>query len=128
MINSYKELIVWQKGIELVQKVYKLTADFPKSEVYGLIFQMRRSAVAIPSNVAEGYGRKSSKEYCQFYSIAYGSVLELETQVIISKKLGFGNEKDYSSILNLIEEMSKMLHTMQLKIKKLNAKPLITKR
>ena len=88
-IKSYKELIVWQKSIKLVKEIFILTDKFPKSELYGLVSQMRRAAVAIPSNIAEGYGRKSSKEYAQFYSIAYGSALELETQLILSKRLGF---------------------------------------
>lgn len=71
-IKSYKELVVWQKSMELVKEILALTREFPKSELYGLVSQMRRASVAISSNIAEGYGRKSRKEYRQFYSIAYG--------------------------------------------------------
>lgn len=113
-ISSYKELIVWQKSIVLVKEVFLITKNFPHSELYGLVSQMRRAAVSIPSNIAEGYGRKSVKEYKQFYAIAYGSVLELETQVIIAKELGFlGNSLE---VEQLIQEISKMLNSM---IKKL---------
>lgn len=121
-IKSYKELIIWQKSIELVKEVYILTDKFPKSELYGITFQMRKAAVAIPSNIAEGYGRKSSKEYSQFYSIAYGSALELETQLIISKKLGFASENDFIKADQLLEEVSRMLNSMTSKMKKLNAR------
>ncbi len=86
-LKSYKELIVWQKSIELVKLVFILTDKFPRSEPYGIIAQMRRAAVSIPSNIAEGYGRKSIGSYVQFYLIAYGSALELETQLIIAKEL-----------------------------------------
>jgi four helix bundle protein len=79
MIRSYKELIVWQKSIALVKEIYLLTEKLPQSELYGLISQMRRAAISIASNIAEGYGRNSTKEYTQFYSISYGSLLELET-------------------------------------------------
>jgi len=86
-VKSYKDLIVWQKGMELVKEVFVLTDKFPRSEVFGITSQMRRAAVAIPSNIAEGYGRKSLAYNHQFFSIAYGSALELETQTIISKDL-----------------------------------------
>ncbi len=88
-LKSYKELIVWQKSIRLVEEIYRLTARFPSCELYGLTSQMRRASVSIPSNIAEGYARKSQKEYRQFYAISYGSALELETQYIIAKKLKF---------------------------------------
>jgi len=86
-VLSYKELVVWQKSIALVKVIYELTKNFPRSEQFGVVSQMRRAAVSIPSNIAEGYGRKSSKEYKQFYSIAYGSALELDTQLIICREL-----------------------------------------
>lgn len=94
-LKSYKELIVWQRSIELVEEIFILTGNFPKSELYGIVSQIRRAAISIPSNIAEGYGRKSTKEYSQFYSIAYGSALELETQLIIAKKLKLGDPKDF---------------------------------
>src|SRR5260221_1364943 len=88
-ISSYKELIVWQKAINLVKEIYLVSEKFPRTELYGLTSQIRRAAVSVPSNIAEGYGRKSIKEYSQFYSIAYGSLLEVETQIIIAKELAF---------------------------------------
>lgn len=121
-IKSYKELIVWQKSIKLVKEIFILTNKFPKSELYGLTSQMRRSAVAIPSNIAEGYGRKSSKEYAQFYSIAYGSALELETQIIISKELSFTPLTNFDKVDLLLEEVSRMLNTMTSQMRQLNAR------
>lgn len=119
-IKSYKELIVWQKSVELVEQIFLLTNLFPKSELFGITSQMRRAAVSIPSNIAEGYGRKSTKSYTQFYSIAYGSALELETQLIISKKLKLAPEKEFQKADDLLTEVSKMLNSMISKFKKLN--------
>lgn len=79
MINSYKDLIVWQKSFDLVRQIYQLTDNFPKMEIYGLTSQMRRAAISIPSNIAEGFVRKHTKEFSQFVSIAFGSGAELET-------------------------------------------------
>lgn len=121
-IKSYKELIVWQKSIKLVKEVFLLTNNFPKSELYGLTSQMRRAAVSIPSNIAEGYGRKSSKEYAQFYSISYGSALELETQVIISKELSFTLLENFGKVDILLEEVSRMLNSMISQMRQLNAR------
>lgn len=116
-LKSYKELIVWQKSVQLVKEIFVLTDKFPKSEIYGIISQMRRAAVAIPSNIAEGYGRRSYKEYTQFFSIAYGSALELETQLIISKGLQLASDKDFSSSEQFLEEVLKMLNSMLSKMK-----------
>lgn len=118
-IKSYKELIVWQKAMELVKEVFSLTGKFPKSELYGLTSQMRRAAVAIPSNIAEGYGRRSRKEYAQFYSIAYGSGLELETQVILSQDLKLAPKREFQKSESLLSEVLKMLNSM---VAKLNAR------
>ena len=117
MIQSYKELIVWQKSIELVIAVYDLTAKFPKEEIYGLTSQMRRSAVSIPSNIAEGRSRGTKKDFTQFLRISYGSGSELETQIIISKRLLETKYLDYSNIEVLLNEVMKMLNVM---IRKLN--------
>lgn len=111
-LKSYKELIVWQKSKDLVKEIFLLTNKFPKSEIYGITSQMRRSAVSIPSNIAEGYGRRSSKAYGQFYSIAYGSALELETQVIISKELKLTGLMEFTKVEQLLEEVCKMLNAM----------------
>lgn len=116
-LESYKQLKVWQRSIELVKEVYKVTDKFPKSELYGLTSQMRRCSISIPSNIAEGYKRKNKGEYIQFLSIADASAAELETQIIIAKEIY--HDIDFSKIESLIEEVQKMLITM---IKKLNAK------
>ncbi len=120
-LNSYKDLKVWQRGIELVKEVYKITSQFPKNEIYGLAIQMRRAVVSIPSNIAEGYLRKNLKEYLQFLRVAYGSAAELETQLIIAKDLY--QNINYSRAESLLEEIQKMLNTL---IQKLENKSLNT--
>ena len=120
-IKSYKELIVWQKSMLLVKEIFILTSKFPKSELYGIVSQMRRAAVAIPSNIAEGYGRRSTKSYTQFYAIAYGSALELETQSIIAKELNMTTKENFITSDNLLVEVSKMLNAMITKMRQLNA-------
>ena len=112
MRNTYKDLIVWQKSMELVVNLYELTEKFPKSEMYGLISQMRRAAVSIPSNIAEGRRRGGEKEYRQFLLIAFGSGAELETQIEIVKRLPFGKQLDYNKNDSLLDEVMKMLNTM----------------
>jgi len=112
VIHSYKDLIVWQRSIESVVAIYKLTEKFPKEEIYGLISQMRRAAVSIPSNIAEGRFRGTKKDYLHFLRIAYSSGAELETQVIISKKLFKMKGLDYRKIDSLLEEVMKMLNVM----------------
>ena len=116
-LKSYKELIVWKKSIELVKEIYILTSKFPKEELYGLTMQMRRCTVSIPSNIAEGYGRKSRKEYRQFLSISYGSALELETQLIISRALNFLKVSGFEKSDNLLQEVLKMLNSMTTKLR-----------
>ena len=115
-LESYKQLEVWKRSIELVKEIYKITEQFPKSELYGLVAQMRRAAVSIPSNIAEGYKRKNLGEYLQFLSIADASAAELETQIIIAKDLY--SKIDFSKAESLVEEVQKMLTVM---IRKLNA-------
>ncbi len=112
MIKSYKDLIVWQKSIELVIEIYKLTKNFPKDEIYGLTSQIRRASVSIPSNIAEGFSRRHRKEYSQFIRIAFGSGAELETQLIISKKLKHSNDNEYQKIDSLLIEIMKMLNSL----------------
>lgn len=111
-IISYKDLIVWQKAKALAIAVYELTEQFPKSEIYGLISQMRRCSVSIPSNIAEGRRRGSKKDFCQFVRIAYGSGAELETQIEIAKELSFGKSLDFQKVDGLLQEVMKMLNTM----------------
>ncbi len=124
-IKTYKDLIVWQKSMEVVEIVFKETKSFPGSELYGLVSQMKRAAVSIPSNIAEGFGRNSPKEFAQFYSISYGSALELETQLIIAKRIGYLNEEGYKKITALLDEVLKMLNKMVF-INRENAKRKLT--
>lgn len=110
IMANFKELLVWQKSIDFVTKMYKATEVFPKDEMYGLASQIRRASVSIPSNIAEGNSRRSKPDYLQFLKIARGSCAELETQLIISKNLGFLNEADYLKLNIDIIEISKMLN------------------
>ena len=116
-LKSYKELIVWQKSMILVKEIYQITSNFPNEEKFGLTSQMRRSSISIPSNIAEGWGRLSRKNYIQFLRIARGSLFELETQVLITKELNYIKETKKQE--NLIVEISKMLNSL---IKKLDEK------
>lgn len=111
-IYSYKDLIVWQRAVELVIAVYELTDLFLKSELFGLTSQMRRAAVSIPSNIAEGRKRGTRKDFRQFLIIAYSSGAELETQLEIVKRLPFGKNLDYSKADSLLLETMKMLNKM----------------
>jgi len=128
MIKSHKDLFVWQKGIELVMEVYRLTKDFPPNEKFGLVSQLRRAAVSIPSNIAEGRSRKTRKDFTQFLRIALGSTAELDTQLIISDQLSFISSMDYNKISLRLDEIGKMLNSMikKLTIPKLaaNSQPL----
>lgn len=119
MLKSYRELLVWQKAMELVVLVYRLTETFPKREVYGLAAQLRRAGVSVPSNIAEGYGRGSRREYLQFLSIAQGSLKELETQVLIAERLTFATAAQASRLLSEAEAIGKMLGSL---IRSLKAK------
>src|SRR3989344_6087291 len=110
-LQSYKNLIVWQKATELANEIYKLTKQFPDDEKYGLVTQMRRSAVSIPSNIAEGYRRNSDGSYLQFLSVSYGSGGELETQIEICKKNLPLRDENYRAIEALLEEVMKMLNS-----------------
>jgi len=111
-ILSYKDLIVWQKAMNLVEEVYKLTDQFPQSELYELSSQMRRSVASIPSNIAEGRKLGSKKESRKFLRIAFGSGAELETQVEIAKRLAFGKTLNYKTVDALLDEVMRMLNTM----------------
>ena len=112
LIHIYKDLTVWQKSMDLVVSIYTLTEQFPKSEIYGLTSQMRRCAVSIPSNIAEGRRRGSRKDYRQFLLIAYASGAELETQVEITKRLLFGKVLNYTTVDSLLNEVMRMLNKM----------------
>jgi four helix bundle protein len=116
-LRSYKDLVVWEKSVQLVIAIYKLTKRFPKSELYGLVSQMRRAAVAIPSNIAEGYTRGHRAEYLQFLQVAYSSSAELETQLIIAQKLGYqGNfEEEFALLLEVTKMLSRMISKLRKK-------------
>ena len=107
-IRNFKDLKIWQRGVELVKLIYVITNSLPVDEKYGIVSQMRRSAVSVPSNIAEGFMRRHNKEYKQFLYIALGSLAELETQIIISKELNFLTTEHYTSMLSAIDELNKM--------------------
>ncbi len=108
-ITHYRELLVWQKGIDLADGIYAITSAFPKEELYGLAAQMRRAAVSIPSNIAEGCARNSTKEFIRFIYISKGSLAELETQVFIAEKRKYISGDKVRAILASSEEISRML-------------------
>ncbi len=110
--GSYEDLIVWQKGMDLVDAVMELAEQYPKEHVYGLASQTRNSAISIPSNIAEGRRRGYKAEFKRFLTIAYGSGAELETQIKIAKRQPFGRELDFSRIDSLLSEVMKMLNVM----------------
>ena len=107
-IKNFQDLRIWQIGIEVVKDIYILTKKFPKEELYGLTSQMRRSAVSIPSNIAEGFRRYYNKEYKQFLHIALGSCAELETQIIIASELDYVNETDKTELIEKIKYICRM--------------------
>ncbi|NDF61090.1 MAG: four helix bundle protein [Crocinitomicaceae bacterium] len=111
-IKSYKDLLIWQKGIEITEKVYLITNNFPQNELFSLTNQIRRASVSISSNIAEGFGRNSTKSYMNFLKISRGSLYELETQLIIADRLNYmsGNEL-FKSINDLLSEEGKMINS-----------------
>ena len=115
-MKTHKDLIVWQKSIDFVTELYKETSNFPKEEQYGLVSQMRRAAVSIPSNIAEGAARNSDKELARFLFIARASASELETQLLISENLGYLVEVSPNKLKENLLELSKMLTTLIHKI------------
>jgi len=116
-IKTYRDLLVWQKSMKLVTEVYKNTQTFPNNELYGLVSQIRRCAVSIPSNIAEGYGRYSTNDYTRFLQIAIGSLFELQTQLEISFNLNYLASEDFSSLYEKTREVERMLSSMISKIK-----------
>ena len=108
-INSYKQLEVWKKGIEIVEVIYKISKNFPKEEKYGLASQMQRAAVSIPSNIAEGHSRGYRKEYQRFCQIALGACAELETQLTIASRLDYLSKRDLAELEEYLNHESRML-------------------
>ena len=107
--RNYQDLIAWQKAMDLVEAVYQITKIFPKEEIYALTSQLRRAAVSIPSNIAEGQGRSSTKEFRNFLSMAHGSVREVETQIMIAQRLQYIAQEKSTAILELAAEVGRLL-------------------
>ena len=115
-VRSYKDLIVWQKSLDLVELIYQVSRTFPKEELYGLTNQLRRAAVSIPSNIAEGHARSSTQEFHRFLSIARGSLAEVETQLLIAQRLGYLSNDQLAPILSLQIEINKMTNGLMAKL------------
>ncbi len=116
-MHNFKELRIWQRSRQMVKEVYQLTASFPKSEQYGLISQINRSAISVISNIAEGAGRSSNIDFNRFLDIAVGSAFELESQLIVSVDLGFLNEESIKDIIIELNEIEKMIRGFQKNLK-----------
>ena len=116
-VKDYRELIVWQKAIDLVENVYRQTAGFPQQELYGLTIQMRRAAVSIPSNIAEGQGRHTTAEFLRFLAIANGSLKEVETQLYIARRLGYLDEQQLVATTNRTEEIGRLITGLRKSLK-----------
>ena len=110
MVQSYRDLIAWNKAMELVTEIYRVTRNFPKEELFGLMSQLRRAAVSIPSNIAERKGRLSKGEFRQFLGNARGSLAEVETQILIAQNLSYLDEPETNRLLTKVEEMGKILN------------------
>ena len=111
-VQSYQDLIVWQRGMDLTEAIYRLTETMPQTERYGLISQMQRAAVSIPANIAEGWGRQSTGDYIRFLKIAQGSAAELETELLLSIRLGLLTQEAAEQATSLLQELRKMLRSM----------------
>ncbi|MEQ8626366.1 four helix bundle protein [Ekhidna sp.] len=111
-MHNFKELQVWQKGIDIAQNIYELTSTFPSEEKFGIVSQMRRSSVSVPSNVAEGAGRKTDKDFSNFLSMSLGSQFELETQLIISNRVGFISDEQLTKESLELVELQKMTRSL----------------
>ena len=109
-MKTFRDLLVWQKSMEVVKNIYQITNQFPRVEEYGLTSQMKRCCISIPLNIAEGFNRKTTKEYIQFVFIAYGSCSEFETQLEIANMLKYVSRSQYESVLSEVLEISKMLN------------------
>jgi four helix bundle protein len=117
-METHKDLRVWQQSIEMVTSIYKMTKAFPKDEIFGLVSQMRRAAVSVPSNIAEGYARGTDKETLHFLRISSGSMSEIETQLMLSLKLGYIGQETYSELSEQITSVWKQLNALISSIKK----------
>jgi len=109
---SYRDLDVWRRSMSLVKNIYALTSSFPREEIYGLTSQIRRAAVSIPSNIAEGHAKRSTKEFHRFCNISLGSIAELETQLLIAESLNYADTARVQSFLADLSELGKMLNSL----------------
>jgi four helix bundle protein len=123
MLKNYKELIIWQKSYQLCLEIYRITSTFPKNEKFGLTSQIRRSVVSVPSNIAEGYGRRTTADYIKSLYIAYGSSCELETQIILSADLGYIDSARLKEISDGIHEVERMLKALMKSLKNKHSNP-----
>jgi four helix bundle protein len=121
MLKNYKELKVWQKAYQLCLEIYRMTKTFPKEERYGLISQIKRAGVSVPSNIAEGYGRKTTREYVHSLYIGYGSLCELETQILLSGDLGYFKGGELERIETMVGEVERMLKALIRSLEKLES-------
>ncbi|MDP2143824.1 MAG: four helix bundle protein [Gallionella sp.] len=112
-IESYRSLLVWQKAVDFAVFIYRLTAEFPKQEMYGIVSQMQRAAVSIPSNIAEGKERQSDRDFARFITIALGSLAELETQLLIARRLDYLSESGWQEATIQADEIGKMLRSLR---------------
>jgi len=111
-INTYRELVVWQRAMQLVEDTYKATRDFPREERYGLCSQLQRSAISIPSNIAEGHERRSTAEFLRFMAFALGSIAEVETQVLLAQRLNYLPEAGTARLLDQADQLGRMMRAM----------------
>ena len=118
IVKTYRDLVVWQKSMVLVTEVYEISKKFPKDELYGLTSQIRRCAISIPSNLAEGYGRNSTNDYIHFLRIASGSLYELQTQMEISLNLQYIDRREFENLYELSREIERMLSSLIRKLRK----------
>jgi four helix bundle protein len=117
-LTDYKQLIAWQKSIDVVELVYRATACFPRDEIYGLTNQLRRAAVSIPSNIAEGQGRSSKAEFDRFLLIANGSRQEVETQLVIAERLGYLEREQLTGLLDLLHEIGRIISGLRASLRR----------
>lgn len=111
--RNYRDLIVWQKSMDFVEAIYGVTRTFPRDELYGIVSQMRRAAVSLPSNIAEGQGRRGPKEFDRYLIVAYGSLRELETQLLLSVRLGYLSESTADELLAQAAEIGRLLNGLR---------------
>ncbi len=119
-VKDYRDLIVWQKAMNLVEFAYRTTAKFPKEELYGLTSQMRRAAVSIPSNIAEGQARNTTRDFLHFLAIAYGSLKEIETQVLIAERLGYIDDRQCNDLVQSTTEVARLISGLANSLRKRN--------